>query len=34
MAVVAQAAGFGFEPAGEQWDDEDGLELLFERSAR
>ena len=29
-ASLATIRGFGFEPAGEQWDEEDGLELLFE----
>jgi RimJ/RimL family protein N-acetyltransferase len=33
-ASLATIAGFGFQPAGEQWDEEDGLELLFERPAR
>lgn len=33
-ASLRTLAGFGFEPAGEQWDEEDGLELLFERPAR
>ncbi|WBQ05328.1 GNAT family N-acetyltransferase [Kribbella sp. CA-293567] len=28
---LATIAGFGFLEAGEQWDEEDGLELLFER---
>jgi ribosomal-protein-alanine N-acetyltransferase len=32
-ASLATIAGFGFLEAGEQWDDEDGLELLFERPA-
>jgi ribosomal-protein-alanine N-acetyltransferase len=27
---LATIAGFGFSPAGEQWDDIDGRELLFE----
>jgi RimJ/RimL family protein N-acetyltransferase len=31
-ASLATIAGFGFERVGEQWDEEDGLELLFERS--
>jgi len=31
LAVVARA---GFVRTGEQWDDEDGLELIFERPAR
>ena len=30
---LATIAGFGFEPNGEQWDEEDGLELIFERPA-
>ena len=33
-ASLATLRPFGFEPAGEQWDDEDGLELLFERPVR
>ena len=33
-ASLATLRPFGFEPAGEQWDEEDGLELLFERPAR
>jgi ribosomal-protein-alanine N-acetyltransferase len=33
-ASLATIAGFGFQPAGEQWDSEDGLELLFEVPAR
>jgi RimJ/RimL family protein N-acetyltransferase len=32
-ASLATIRPFGFEPVGEQWDDEDGLELLFERPA-
>lgn len=32
-ASLATIAGFGFTGAGEQWDDEDGLELIFERPA-
>ena len=28
---LATIAGLGFRPVGEQWDDEDGPELLFER---
>jgi RimJ/RimL family protein N-acetyltransferase len=32
-ASRALAAGFGFEPVGEQWDDEDGLETVHERPA-
>ncbi|WP_344211320.1 GNAT family N-acetyltransferase [Kribbella sancticallisti] len=31
-ASLATIANFGFLEAGEQWDEEDGLELLFERS--
>jgi ribosomal-protein-alanine N-acetyltransferase len=30
-ASLSTIAPFGFERVGEQWDDEDGLELLFER---
>jgi len=33
-ASLATLRPFGFEPVGEQWDDVDGLELLFERPAR
>ena len=33
-ASLATLRPFGFEPAGQQWDEEDGLELLFERPAR
>jgi ribosomal-protein-alanine N-acetyltransferase len=33
-ASLATIRGFGFEPAGEQWDEIDGRELLFERPAR
>ena len=33
-ASLATIAPFGFEQVGEQWDEEDGLELLFERAAR
>ncbi|GAB3675634.1 hypothetical protein GCM10028814_05880 [Angustibacter aerolatus] len=33
-ASLAMVRRQGFEPAGEQWDEEDGLELLFERPAR
>ena len=32
-ASLATIAGFGFVRVGEQWDAEDGLELLFERNA-
>ncbi|MGH3158141.1 MAG: GNAT family N-acetyltransferase, partial [Streptosporangiaceae bacterium] len=31
IASLATIAGFGFEPNGEQWDEEDGLELIFDR---
>lgn len=31
-ASLATIAGFGFLEAGEQWDEEDGQELIFERS--
>jgi ribosomal-protein-alanine N-acetyltransferase len=31
---LATLRPFGFEPVGEQWDEEDGLELLFERPVR
>jgi ribosomal-protein-alanine N-acetyltransferase len=30
VASLATIAGFGFVEAGEQWDDEDGRELIFE----
>ncbi|GAA3352081.1 hypothetical protein GCM10020358_85030 [Amorphoplanes nipponensis] len=30
VASLATIAGFGFERVGEQWDEQDGLELLFE----
>ena len=30
---LATIAGFGFTRHGEQWDEEDGRELIFERSA-
>jgi RimJ/RimL family protein N-acetyltransferase len=33
-ASLATLRPFGFERVGEQWDEEDGLELLFERPAR
>jgi RimJ/RimL family protein N-acetyltransferase len=33
-ASRAVIAGFGFVPVGEQWDDEDGLETVYERPAR
>ena len=32
-ASLATIAGFGFARNGEQWDEEDGLELIFERPA-
>jgi len=32
-ASLATIAGFGFDPIGEQWDQDDGRELLFERRA-
>ncbi|MBB4957376.1 GNAT family N-acetyltransferase [Micromonospora polyrhachis] len=32
-ASLATLAGFGFSQVGEQWDEEDGLELVFERPA-
>jgi RimJ/RimL family protein N-acetyltransferase len=33
-ASLATLRPFGFEPVGEQWDEEDGRELLFERPVR
>jgi RimJ/RimL family protein N-acetyltransferase len=33
-ASLATIAGFGFAHVGEQWDDKDGTEYLFERPAR
>ncbi|GAA3077490.1 RimJ/RimL family protein N-acetyltransferase [Kribbella aluminosa] len=33
QASLATIAGFGFVQNGEQWDEEDGLELIFERRA-
>jgi [ribosomal protein S5]-alanine N-acetyltransferase len=33
-ASLATIGPFGFEAVGEQWDEEDGLELLFERPVR
>jgi RimJ/RimL family protein N-acetyltransferase len=33
-ASLATIAGFGFAHVGEQWDEDDGTELLFERPAR
>ncbi|MGW0433235.1 GNAT family N-acetyltransferase [Micromonospora sp. NPDC003197] len=32
-ASLATLAGFGFTEVGEQWDEEDGLEIIFERPA-
>jgi [ribosomal protein S5]-alanine N-acetyltransferase len=34
VASQATVARFGFAHVGEQWDDEDGLELIFEVAAR
>ena len=34
VASLALARSLGFRHIGEQWDDEDGLELVFERAAR
>jgi len=34
LASLATLRPFGFEHVGEQWDEEDGRELLFERPAR
>lgn len=34
VASLALIRAFGFEHAGEQWDEEDGRELIFERPAR
>ncbi len=34
VASLATIAGFGFAEVGEQWDEEDGLELIFEVAAR
>jgi RimJ/RimL family protein N-acetyltransferase len=33
-ASLATISGFGFVEVGEQWDEEDGLELVFEAPAR
>jgi RimJ/RimL family protein N-acetyltransferase len=33
-ASLATIAGFGFTKVGEQWDDKDGTEFLFQRPAR
>jgi RimJ/RimL family protein N-acetyltransferase len=32
VASLALAASFGFRPVGEQWDERDGRELVFERA--
>ncbi|MFC9053277.1 GNAT family N-acetyltransferase [Streptomyces anthocyanicus] len=34
LASLATISGFGFVEVGEQWDEEDGLELVFEAPAR
>jgi [ribosomal protein S5]-alanine N-acetyltransferase len=34
VASLATIAGFGFTENGEQWDEEDGRELIFDRPAR
>ncbi|HEX6516802.1 MAG TPA: GNAT family N-acetyltransferase [Nocardioidaceae bacterium] len=34
VASLATIDGFGFTQVGEQWDDEDGLELVFEHRVR
>jgi RimJ/RimL family protein N-acetyltransferase len=34
IASLALARSFGFRQVGDQWDDEDGLELVFERPVR
>lgn len=34
VASLATLAPFGFTLVGDQWDDEDGLELVYERPAR
>lgn len=34
VASLALIRSFGFVQVGDQWDDEDGLELVFERPAR
>jgi RimJ/RimL family protein N-acetyltransferase len=33
-ASLATIRGFGFERVGEQWDDEDGLEIIYEVPVR
>lgn len=33
VASLATIAGFGFIEVGEQWDDVDGLEIIFEAGA-
>ena len=32
-ASLSLIAGYGFTQVGEQWDEEDGLELVYERDA-
>ncbi len=34
VASLATISGFGFTEIGEQWDEEDGRELVFEVAAR
>jgi hypothetical protein len=34
VASLATTAGFGFAEVGEQWDEQDGRELIFEVAAR
>jgi RimJ/RimL family protein N-acetyltransferase len=34
VASLATIAGFGFAEVGEQWDEQDGRELIFEVAAR
>ncbi|MFE6365457.1 hypothetical protein ACFVP3_36360 [Streptomyces sp. NPDC057806] len=34
LASLATISGFGFVEVGEQWDEVDGLELVFEVPAR
>ena len=34
VASLATLRPFGFTRVGEQWDDEDGLEIVYERPAR
>jgi RimJ/RimL family protein N-acetyltransferase len=33
LASRALVESFGFVPVGQQWDDEDGLETIYERPA-